>query len=540
MYKKHLCTVLTVLLMAGLNTGVFAKNIQTDLTPLNISGENSEAKTVILQVYAPEKGSSDLDTAVKSEYLDIIVYQNHVYTDAEGKYSFDISLEGNNSGIYTAVISEDGKLTEKPVYIINKDKNRTAITELNAAALLEDAIVAVEAVCDSKKDDLGLWLELMQEVDKNSTMTAFAEQIKKNQLDVDDYTSAFTLYNRIVICEALKNGKVSDISKFIEDIDFSKTQIAKWYQSDFAKEEVWKDVTERLCEANVSIEQFDDALLESFVLAVVKNPDGYGNVKSLLNDYYNKIGIKQNGKESTYEKLANTDFASFTELRTQFEKLEQEAAISRPSGGGGGGGGSFSLSPSGGASNTSVPEEIPKDIFDDLGGALWAREAIISLAQKGIIEGKGENKFCPMDNITRAEFAKILVCAFAPDSATVQNKFADLPDNAWFTPYVLRAVASGIANGISDEEFGPNFPITRQDMTVMAYNASKLMNIEFEGEETDFVFADDSSISDYAKNSVYKMYADGIISGVGNDSFEPKGNATRAQAAKIIYYILMK
>ena len=72
----------------------------------------------------------------------------------------------------------------------------------------------------------------------------------------------------------------------------------------------------------------------------------------------------------------------------------------------------------------------------------------------------------------------------------------------------------------------------------MAYNAALKAGKIIEIETPHELFADDDEISDYAKKAVYALRAAGVVSGITDDEFAPKENATRAQAAKIIYSIL--
>ena len=83
--------------------------------------------------------------------------------------------------------------------------------------------------------------------------------------------------------------------------------------------------------------------------------------------------------------------------------------------------------------------------------------------------------------------------------------------------------------------FGIGSNITREDLCVMTDRMIKIANPEFANIQVlDTKFGDDSSISDYAKESVYRLAAAGIVSGDGT-GFNPKGDATRAEAAKIVY-----
>jgi len=95
---------------------------------------------------------------------------------------------------------------------------------------------------------------------------------------------------------------------------------------------------------------------------------------------------------------------------------------------------------------------------------------------------------------------------------------------------VKLAASAGIVTGKGDGSFGIGEKITRQDMAVMIARAKNLIS-----ENTTERFADDAEISDYAKMSVYAAKNAGIISGVGDNTFNPQGFATRAETAMVVY-----
>ncbi|WP_154669413.1 S-layer homology domain-containing protein [Ruminiclostridium cellobioparum] len=86
-------------------------------------------------------------------------------------------------------------------------------------------------------------------------------------------------------------------------------------------------------------------------------------------------------------------------------------------------------------------------------------------------------------------------------------------------------------------KLGPLFAYAGQDMAVMTYKVSELLKVEMKESSSPVQFKDSSMISSYAVNAISAMRKSGIINGVGNDNFAPKNNATRAQAAVIIYQV---
>lgn len=130
----------------------------------------------------------------------------------------------------------------------------------------------------------------------------------------------------------------------------------------------------------------------------------------------------------------------------------------------------------------------------------------------------------------------MLVEAADIEAVEGENTFEDVKSDAWYKPYVLKAKNFGIANGISDVEFGIGSNITRQDMAVMISRIINKLGLEIDKKDV-LAFADDSAVADYAKESVLFMKSIGLIEGYDKE-FRPKDNLTRAEAAKVISELL--
>ena len=170
--------------------------------------------------------------------------------------------------------------------------------------------------------------------------------------------------------------------------------------------------------------------------------------------------------------------------------------------------------------------------FSDVNG--WEKEYVYYLADRKILNGKADGQFKPADNITRAEFVKILAAVSGQDvSKSTGTSFSDVNAASWYAPYVEWAYRNGIVKG-SNGNFKPSANITRQDMAVMIENFSKYMSKTVPSMEAGKTFADDSRIASYAKDAVASLQKAGIISGDVNGKFLPQSSATRAQAAKMI------
>ncbi|KQN98984.1 S-layer homology domain-containing protein [Paenibacillus sp. Leaf72] len=167
----------------------------------------------------------------------------------------------------------------------------------------------------------------------------------------------------------------------------------------------------------------------------------------------------------------------------------------------------------------------------------WQQEPINALAARDIISGTGGGQFKPEAVVTRAEFIAMLMNGLDLTEANALTLLSDVQQGAWYYDAVATAYKLGIVKGKSDGSFGVHDKLTRQDMAVMAYQATKYAELEL-AEEAAAPFSDENAISVYAKKGVAAMQAAGIVSGMGQNEFAPQAEATRAQAALMIYKLL--
>lgn len=180
--------------------------------------------------------------------------------------------------------------------------------------------------------------------------------------------------------------------------------------------------------------------------------------------------------------------------------------------------------------------------FQDLNSVPWAQEAILSLAQKGIIKGTSATTFSPNDRITRADFMVLLVRMLKP-SGEATDGFADVTPDKYYYKEVTIAKQLGIAQGSGDNRFEPEANISRQDMMVLTSRALiYLQKIDSETiNQTIFdEFVDKNQISDYAIESVGRMVSEGFIAGDESHKLNPLANTTRAETAVFLYRIYNK
>jgi flavodoxin len=145
------------------------------------------------------------------------------------------------------------------------------------------------------------------------------------------------------------------------------------------------------------------------------------------------------------------------------------------------------------------------------------------------MSGTGGGAFSPDASTSRGQIVSILYRAAGSPSFSGGTAFPDVADTAYYATAVRWASSNSIVGGYSNGNFGPNDPITREQMAFILWSyAGK------PAAETGSDFADESSISSYAATAVDWARANGILSGKDGNRFDPQGTATRGQAAVIL------
>lgn len=171
----------------------------------------------------------------------------------------------------------------------------------------------------------------------------------------------------------------------------------------------------------------------------------------------------------------------------------------------------------------------PDGKFADVADDFWAAKDIYTLKDAGIIGGKSATEFDPEGDVTRAEFAKMVVGLFGYKATSDAVNFEDCKAEDWFTPYVAAGVEAGVIKGVSDTEFAPNATITREDAcTILGRALNKV------AQSNELKFTDADKVAEYAAPYVALLSELGYVNGYVDGSFAPTNNITRAEAAKII------
>nr|WP_238480674.1 S8 family serine peptidase [Desulforadius tongensis] len=166
----------------------------------------------------------------------------------------------------------------------------------------------------------------------------------------------------------------------------------------------------------------------------------------------------------------------------------------------------------------------------------WAEGVISRMSRLKVLGGYPDGTFRPDDRLTRAQFATMLVRALKlVESPADAEQFNDLPPNAWYRGAVGSAVAAGLVVGYSEHTFGPDDPITREQMAVMITRAVSGGMVPYQAEDKTLErYSDLEQISLWARPSVSMMVKYEILTGRAGDRFVPQGTTTRAEAAAVL------
>ncbi|CAM4204270.1 Ig-like domain-containing protein [Saccharibacillus endophyticus] len=184
---------------------------------------------------------------------------------------------------------------------------------------------------------------------------------------------------------------------------------------------------------------------------------------------------------------------------------------------------------------TADDDRSPQSVIRDTAGH-WAEDVIRQAVSAGVVSGYPDGTFKPDADVTRAEFAVMLMRALNATTSGASLVFTDSSEiGSWAQTAVAQAVQSGILNGYADGSFRPNAVITRAEMAVMAARAMKLPAAEV---TSDPAFADDQAIPSWAKGAAAALKNAEVIQGTGANAFKPDARTTRAEAAKVLMNLL--
>jgi len=175
----------------------------------------------------------------------------------------------------------------------------------------------------------------------------------------------------------------------------------------------------------------------------------------------------------------------------------------------------------------------------------WAKAAVNDMGSRMVVSGMDSKTYAPDSDITRAQFAAIIIRALGLQEGSGSTGFKDVKSSDWYVGAVKTAIEYGIISGYGNGSFGPNDKITREQAMAMIARAMKLTKLDAglaAGEVAKLLAAykDGTAAAAYAKTSIAECLKTGIVSGNGGGILAPKDYITRAEVAVVAQKLLQK
>lgn len=479
-------------------------------------------------------------------------------TDKNGGYSFGIDMDECDADWYDLKIYCNGESADERILYYTTDTRNNFIKDM----LDLKSSGEVKEFMDIKNPEslpvtiFDIGGKELETVSEKAFSAVLYNHIKDKETLTEEEAIGLMKLSAIIGC--VSEGKVSPV-EYKEILELPEAAVSGYEK--LSEEEKERLIQEYLTKETILSKQDVSAAFEDgVILTLFEGVSSFDDMNTFILNYGEGIGadvssysaLKQSMKIELCEAVAEKNFSESGKIGDfideKIKELKRKASASVSSGGGGGGGGAsrpaVTPSPVNKAEEKTESLDVvaPIKVFEDLEGYEWAMDAISGLKDEGIVNGVTGTEFCPGNYVKREELVKMLVAVAEKCGMITENtetEFEDVSKNDWYYGYVMKACASGIANGLGNGRFGAGEFVTREDAAVLIYRTAVLLKKELNiVSETEF--SDENKISDYAINSVHTLSGSGIINGVGNGLFAPRDFCNRAQVSKMLYLCFYK
>ena len=171
--------------------------------------------------------------------------------------------------------------------------------------------------------------------------------------------------------------------------------------------------------------------------------------------------------------------------------------------------------------------------FTDVKESDWYYEAVCYTYEHHMMTGTSDTQFAPAANLTRGMIAQVLY-NLEEKPAAAGTSFVDVPADAWYAKAVNWAASAGIVDGYGSGKFGPEDPVTREQMAAILYRYAQYKDYDVTATADLSAFADRDKISGWAEHAMSWAVGDGLLNGKTATILDPTGTATRAEVAQIL------
>ena len=184
--------------------------------------------------------------------------------------------------------------------------------------------------------------------------------------------------------------------------------------------------------------------------------------------------------------------------------------------------------------------DIVVNPFTDVSEKDWFYNDAMFVYKNGLMLGTSKTLFSPHGTVTRGMMATILWRMEGSLAPKGENSFTDVEAGMWYTDAITWTTANGIFAGYSKDKFGPDDPVTREQLTAIFYRYADYKGYKLTVTENLDKFEDADKITDYAKMVMQWAVGNGLIKGKSENLLDPQGTATRAEISAMLHRFIEK
>ncbi len=178
--------------------------------------------------------------------------------------------------------------------------------------------------------------------------------------------------------------------------------------------------------------------------------------------------------------------------------------------------------------------------FTDVKESDWFYDAVMFVYEKKIMVGTSDTTFSPYGTATRGMMAAIIWRMEGSPKAEYSGTLKDVPKDSYYAEAVKWTMQQGIFSGYGGGLFGPDDPITRQQLAAIFYNYAKYKGYDLTPTDSLSGFTDGDKVSDWAQDAMKWAVGSGLMNGKGDGILDPQGTATRAEIAAMLHRFIEK
>ena len=184
--------------------------------------------------------------------------------------------------------------------------------------------------------------------------------------------------------------------------------------------------------------------------------------------------------------------------------------------------------------------DIVVNPFTDVSEKDWFYNDAMFVYKNGLMLGTSKTLFSPHGTVTRGMMATILWRMEGSLAPKGENSFTDVEAGRWYADAITWATENGIFAGYSKDKFGPDDPITREQLTAIFYRYADYKGYKLTVTGNLDKFEDADKITDYAKMVMQWAVGNGLIKGKSENLLDPQGTATRAEISAMLHRFVEK